>query len=133
MWSKPTKVIVFDEVGGEVKQGLSYTSSNATACGATVPPPPPAGPTGLTPANGADAGSTYVDLAWNAFPNAIGYDVAIRSWNGSAFVPYYTYKPAKNAQRFWPQVRSTRYAWTVTARLAGGGTAVSDEATFLFR
>lgn len=149
MWSKPTKVIHFQELGGELREGAFVVSSNTVACGATSAPvtspepepepePAPAPSTGprpasLTPNNDADAGSSAVTLAWSGVAGARSYDVAIRYEKDGASVAYYTYRTTQLSQRFWPKIRNTRYRWTVTATLGDGKQARSDEATFRFR
>lgn len=147
MWSKPTKVIHFQELGGELREGAFVVSSNTVSCGATTAPAPSPAPepepapapsngpkpASLTPNNDADAGSSAVTLAWSAVAGARSYDVAIRYEQDGASLPYYTYRTSQPTQRFWPKIRNTRYRWTVTATLGDGKQARSDEATFRFR
>lgn len=62
MWSKPTKVIQFDEAKGELVEGHTYKSQNGKACGGPPTPPSSSGSSSGASTSGAkdtkDAGGT---------------------------------------------------------------------------
>ena len=58
MWSKPTKVIQFDEAKGELVEGQTYKSQNGKACGGTTAPPSSSGSGSSGAKDTKDAGGT---------------------------------------------------------------------------
>jgi len=58
MWSKPTKVIQFDEAKGELVEGHTYKSQNGKACGGTTAPPSGSGSGTSGAKDTKDAGGT---------------------------------------------------------------------------
>jgi GH25 family lysozyme M1 (1,4-beta-N-acetylmuramidase) len=99
----------------------------------TLPPdtkaPPPA-PGGLYPTNGSIVPFDYVKLMSETIPRATKYQLALERWNGSAFVPYYTWSNANAFIKASPTIRNAVYRFRARATNAYGWGAWSAWSTF---
>lgn len=82
--------------------------------------PPPA-PTGMYPDDLlAIEGSTVRVLVAAPQQGALTYAFEVQSWNGTKWVPYYTYQSAKSGIRFSPVYAKTAYRFRARAKDASG-------------
>ena len=78
MWSKPTKVIHFDEANGELAQGRRYESQNEKACGTSSAPPSTGGtPEASTKDAGAEAPAVDASAPDASEPDASAPDASV--------------------------------------------------------
>jgi hypothetical protein len=96
-----------------------------------TPSNPPAKPTGLSPDNWVNVGSSSAYLTWNTASGATSYDVVKYYWDGSQWVYYYTWNTANTYFQVWPVYHDTYYAWAVVAKNSAGSTW-SDWAYYYF-
>lgn len=101
-----------------------------------TPPPaptaPPAAPTGLYPADGSVVSLSYAKLMASTVPGATSYDLAMESWNGSAFVTYVTWTQAKPFLKTSPYWNNHLYRFRARAKNAFGAGPWSAWSTFDF-
>ncbi|MBW2456138.1 MAG: hypothetical protein JRI68_16585, partial [Deltaproteobacteria bacterium] len=113
---------------------------NTMAVYATPPPPPaeppppsagpPAAPEGLYPADDLQIWTDEVRLLCDTIPGATDYAFQIEHFNGSQFIPYYTYETKENARFFIPSLDNRVYRWRVRAHNGDGWGAWSAWAQF---
>ena len=80
----------------------------------------PEAPTPLTPANGAVITTSSVTLSVEAIVSATIYEFDIWYWGGTEWRSYYTYRPTRSQQTFWPAFDNTAYQWRTRAENAYG-------------
>lgn len=101
----------------------------------SVPPddgtPPPA-PTDLRPDGGLRVTTEYVRPTAPAIREATGYEIALESWDGGAFEPYWTTSSEVSAVIVYPVLPDRPYRWRMRARNQHGFGPWSAWATFDF-
>lgn len=137
-WLTPTAKQWQDQhlCGIDVDKDTMFVSATPPAPPAPLPAPqpglPPA-PVGLYPDQRLPiVGVETVRLLTDTVPGASQYAFEIQSWNGSAYVPYFTFAAAQNAQRFSPSFHDRVYRWRARAKNADGWGAWSAWATYEF-
>ncbi len=104
---------------------------NTMLVDAEAPPPPaevppdgpgaPAAPTKLYPDDLLPIETSSVRMIAGTVQQGVTkYTFEVQSWNGSAWVPYFTYQSGKNAYRFSPALKNRAYRFRVRA-LDGSG------------
>ncbi|MBK8995754.1 MAG: hypothetical protein IPM35_08405 [Myxococcales bacterium] len=97
-----------------------------------APTQPPPAPTGLYPADGARVSLDYVKLMTGLVPHATQYQLALESWDGAAFKPYYTWTRVDGFQKVTPQFKNRFYRFRARAQNVHGWGAWSGYSVFEF-
>ena len=94
---------------------------------------PPVAPTGLRPDGGLVVTTTYVRPTAPAIREATSYELELQSWDGSAFVPYWTTTRTVSDLLLYPTLKARDYRWRMRASNPHGFGPWSDWAVFSFR
>jgi hypothetical protein len=81
---------------------------------------PPSAPSGLYPENGSVTRLSYLKLMSATVPLATSYSFEVQSWNGRAWVAYYTWWASRPFKRISPAYLNRIYRFRVRARNARG-------------
>jgi GH25 family lysozyme M1 (1,4-beta-N-acetylmuramidase) len=108
---------------GVDKDTMQVVSGPPLVVDRTLPPPPttpPPAPPELYPANGAKIQLDYVKLMAGLVPHATSYQLALESWDGKVFKPYYTWTRPDGFQKVTPKLTNQRYRFRARANNAHG-------------
>jgi GH25 family lysozyme M1 (1,4-beta-N-acetylmuramidase) len=137
-WTAPTAK-QWSDVGlcgyGADRNSMQVSAQPTVVVDRTPPPPPsgpPAAPGDLYPADGSGVSVSYVKFMSGTVPGAIDYQLAVESWDGTQFRPYYTWTSADAFVKTNPAWRDRVYRFRVRARNAYGQGAWSSWSTFDF-
>ena len=110
---------------------FDYGTYTGPRPGDPPPPPPPSDvPDSLSPDGGVTISAASVTMTCSAVTGATAYDFAIESYDGTTWVPYYTYTTTGPTRTFYPQYVGRNYRFEVRALIAGSYHAWSYYATF---
>lgn len=135
-WQKPVAK-QWAELGiygvGADENVMQVTTMPEVIVDRTLPPDtnvPPTAPSGLYPASGTVVDYGYLKIMSELVPRATSYQLALEHWNGSAFVPYYTWTNANAFVKVTPYFQNSIYRLRVRAMNAHGWGAWSAWSTF---
>jgi GH25 family lysozyme M1 (1,4-beta-N-acetylmuramidase) len=137
-WTKPAGKQWAEQVlcsVGVDKDTMQVVTSPSVVVDRSDPPDtcqvPPA-PTNLYPYDGSVVKLDYLKLMSATIPRATQYQLALESWDGKAFKPYYTWTTADAFLKVSPAYKNSIYRFRARAKNAYGWGAWSPYATFDF-
>ncbi|HEU0035935.1 MAG TPA: choice-of-anchor Q domain-containing protein [Kofleriaceae bacterium] len=120
-----------------VDRNLIWVSAAPTVVVDRSTPPddgtPPDAPTQLAPRDGLVVTTEYVRPTAPALRDATSYEIALESWEGSAFAPYWTTTRPVSDLLVFPTRHDRDYRWRIRAANAHGFGPWSEWAVFTFR